>query len=149
MLTKDGDGGVPVNFDDVELQSIALKAPLTRSLAKQDGGWLGNGEVENKIVQTSHGEIQVSIKGDLTTKPVIVAYHDLGLNGISNFQTYFNYADTAEILDQFGLVCINAPGQEEGAPTWPDDKVYPTMDDLAEAISEVLNCLSVVKYIGS
>ena len=139
------------SFDDVELQTVALKAPLNRKLAKEENGCLdGRGftGMTDELVQTSHGEFLVSWKGE-RSKPALVTFHDLGLNAVSNFQAYFNYPDAAEILQQFCLFCINAPGQEEGAPTWPDDKVYPTMEDLAEAISEILNHFSVVRYIGT
>ena len=138
------------SFDDVELQTVALKAPLNRKLAKEENGCLdgrGFAGMTDELVQTSHGEFLVSWKGE-QSKPALVTFHDLGLNAVSNFQAYFNYPDAAEIVEQFCLFCINAPGQEEGAPTWPDDKVYPTMEDLAEAISEILNHFSIVKYIG-
>ena len=96
---------------------------------------------------TSHGEFLVSWKGE-RTKPAILTFHDLGLNAVSNFQTFFNYADVSDILQHFCLFCVNAPGQEEGAPIWPDDKEYPSMENLSEAISEILNHFSIVKYIG-
>ena len=122
------------SFDDVELQSVALKTPLNRTLAKQDNEVFGSGGfggMTDEIVQTSHGEFLVSWKGE-RSRPALVTFHDLGLNAVSNFQAYFNYPDAVEILQHFCLFCINAPGQEEGAPTWPDDKVYPTMEELAD-----------------
>jgi len=137
-------------FADVELQSVSIKTPLTRSLAKQDqngynyGGFSG---MTDEIVNTSCGEFVVSWKGE-RTKPAILTFHDLGLNAVSNFQAVFNYADVSDVLQNFCLFCVNAPGQEEGAPIWPDDKDYPSMEDLSEGISEILNHFSIVKYIG-
>ena len=43
---------------------------------------------------------------------------------------------------------INAPGQEDGAESLPADYEYPSMEQLAEQVQEVLNKLSIVKYIG-
>ena len=43
---------------------------------------------------------------------------------------------------------INAPGQEDGAASLPADYEYPSMEQLAEQVQEVLNKLSIVKYIG-
>ena len=151
MLTKSEIGtGDTTNFNDVELQSVSLKTPLNRSLAKQDNEEFSNGSFSgmvDELVQTSHGEFLVSWKGD-RKKQALLTFHDLGLNAVSNFQAFFNYPDASEVLQNFCLFCVNAPGQEEGAPIWPDDKVYPSMDDLSEAISEILNHFSIVKYIG-
>ena len=151
MLTKDNiaRNDAP-SFNDVELQSVSLKTPLNRSLAKQDNGEYSAGVfngMTDEIVKTSQGEFLVSWKGE-RTKPALLTFHDLGLNAISNFQAFFNYPDASEVLQQFCIFCVNAPGQEEGAPIWPDDKAYPTMEELSEAISEILNHFSIVKYIG-
>ena len=32
------------------------------------------------------------------SKPVILTYHDLGLNYVSNYQTFFNYPEMKDIL---------------------------------------------------
>ena len=149
-MTKSDMETIGDKFADVELQSVSIKTPLTRSLAKQDqngynyGGFSG---MTDEIVNTSCGEFVVSWKGE-RTKPAILTFHDLGLNAVSNFQAFFNYADVSDVLQNFCLFCVNAPGQEEGAPIWPDDKDYPSMEDLSEGISEILNHFSIVKYIG-
>ena len=152
MLTKNEElNNGTVFFDDVELQSVSLKTPLNRSLTTNKSKELssdGFNGMTDEIVSTSHGEFLVSWKGD-RSKPAMLMFHDLGLNAISNFRAFVNYPDVAEILQNFCVFCINAPGQEEGAPLWPDDKVYPTMEDLAESISEILNHFAVVKYIGN
>ena len=43
---------------------------------------------------------------------------------------------------------INAPGQEDGAASLPADYEDPSMEQLAEQVQEVINKLSIVKYIG-
>ena len=48
----------------------------------------------------------------------------------------------------FPIFHINAPGQEDGAQSLPGDYEYPSMEQLAEQVQEVLNKLSIVKYIG-
>ena len=152
MLTKDehyGAGDSGHAFDDVELQAVALKAP-NRFLSKPDNGEFSFGGfsgITDETVQTMHGEFLVSWKGE-RNKPALVAFHDLGLNAVSNFQAFFNYPDAAELLQHFCFFCVNAPGQEDGALVWPDDKVYPTMDDLSDAITDILNHFAIVKYIG-
>ncbi|KPJ09197.1 Protein NDRG3 [Papilio machaon] len=37
------------------------------------------------------------------------------------FQTFFNYVDMRALLENFCVYHINAPGQEEGAPSLPED----------------------------
>ena len=46
-------------------------------------------------VETSTGRVLVAHTGGVVTnsRPVIVTYHDLGLNYVSNFQAFFNYPD--------------------------------------------------------
>ena len=82
------------------------------------------------------------------SKPVIVTYHDLGLNYVSNFQAFFNYPDFKEIASGFPIFHINAPGQEVGAVSLAGDYEYPSMEQLAEQVQEVLNHFKIVKYIG-
>jgi len=53
-----------------------------------------------------------------------------------------------EVLSHFCVLHVNAPGQEEGAERIPDDKEYPSMDELSEEVNEVLNHFAVVRYVG-
>ena len=86
-----------------------------------------------ELVDTSCGPITVVVKGD-RSKPALFTYHDLGLNCLSNFKTFFNYPDMAEILENFCIFHINAPGQEVGASILSDEFCYPSMDGLAEQV---------------
>jgi hypothetical protein len=40
---------------------------------------------------------------------------------ISNFQAFFNFIDMRALLENFCVYHVNAPGQEEGAATLPDE----------------------------
>jgi len=126
--------------DDVELRNVALKSPLNRTLVKDEA-------YAEEIVETEHGSVTVAIKGD-RSKPAILTYHDLGLNYISNFQALFNYPDMAEIVQNFCIFHVNAPGQEENAQILSEDLAYPTMNELAEQVNDVINHFAVVRYIG-
>lgn len=128
------------NGDDVELRNVALQSPLNRTLVKDEA-------YSEEVVETEHGSVTVAIKGD-RSKPAILTYHDLGLNYISNFQALFNYPDMAEVVQNFCIFHINAPGQEEGAAILPEDFAYPTMDELAEQVNDVINHFACVRYIG-
>lgn len=126
--------------DEVELQSVRLSSPVVRTLTKDVA-------YTEEVVVTAKGSVTVAWKGD-RTKPAMVTYHDLGLNHVSNFQAFFNYPGVAEILPYFCVFHINAPGQEEGAEKLADDFVYPSMDELAEQVNEVINHFAVVTYVG-
>ncbi|XP_072929898.1 protein NDRG3-like [Epargyreus clarus] len=127
------------NLED-DLKSVQLHYPSERRL-------LSDGACVEERVRTSRGDILVAVRGD-RTKRAIITYHDLGLNYAANFQAYFNFVDMRAILDQFCIYHVNAPGQEEGAPTLPEDYVYPTMDVLASQIDFVLGHFGIRSFIG-
>ena len=115
-----------VGNDDVELRNVMNTAPLNRTMVKDEA-------YTEEVVSTERGAVTVAIKGD-RSKPAILTYHDLGLNYISNFQALFNFPDMAEVVQNFCILHVNAPGQEEGAPVLPEDFLYPNIDELAEQV---------------
>ncbi|XP_066948646.1 protein NDRG3 isoform X3 [Macrobrachium rosenbergii] len=128
-------------LDDVELRHVQLSVANSRSLSED-----GTSGVKETI-ETQHGPIVVAVAGD-SSKPVILTYHDLGLNHVTNFQAFFSYPEMRNILTNFCVVHINAPGQEEGAHTLPEGYVYPTIEELSETVTCVKNHFHIRSFIG-
>ncbi|KAL0851696.1 hypothetical protein ABMA28_000023 [Loxostege sticticalis] len=129
---------VLTDMDDIELKNIQLVFPSARRFSE--------GACAEARVRTDRGELCVAVQGD-RAKPAIITYHDLGLNYVC-FQPFFNFVDMRALLENFCVYHVNAPGQEEGAPSLPDDYIYPTMDELANQINYVLGHFGIKSFIG-
>ncbi|XP_043867033.1 protein NDRG3 isoform X3 [Drosophila mojavensis] len=140
VIVGGGTSTMPVDpMDDIELRSVQLQFPNARGSILE--------ACEQRRVPTDKGDIHVAIQGD-TSKPAIVTYHDLGLNYATSFAGFFNYPVMRGLLENFCVYHVTAPGQEEGAPTLPEDYVYPTMDELAAQLLFVLSHFGLKSVIG-
>ncbi|XP_069095158.1 protein NDRG2 isoform X1 [Pleurodeles waltl] len=100
-------------------------------------------------IETQYGTVTVTIHGSPKPKrPAIVTFHDVGLNHKTCFETLFQYDDMHEIVKNFVVCHIDAPGQEEGAATYPLGYQYPSLDQLADTIPTVLQYLNFSSIIG-
>ncbi|XP_046874644.1 protein NDRG1a isoform X1 [Hypomesus transpacificus] len=106
-------------------------------------------EVTEHDVETPHGRIHCTMKGvPKGDRPVILTFHDIGLNHKTCFDSLFNHEDMLEIMQHFAVCHVNAPGQHEGANTFSTGYEYPSMDQLSESLPLVLKHFGLKSVIG-
>ncbi|XP_048826889.1 protein NDRG2 isoform X1 [Brienomyrus brachyistius] len=128
-----------------ELQEIAIteERPLLPGQADSKEAELAAqillDQGKEHTIETPHGDIHVTLHGTVNTRrPAILTYHDVGLESKSCFSTLFNFEEMQEIVKNFTVIHIDAPGQEEEAATYPAGYQYPSMEQLAQMIPSVL-----------
>ncbi|XP_052366106.1 protein NDRG1-like [Oncorhynchus keta] len=100
-------------------------------------------------VETQFGQVHCTMKGvPKGSRPVIMTFHDIGLNYKSCFNPLFNHEDMQEIMRHFAVCHVDAPGQHEGASTLPTEYTYPSMDQLSETLPQVLKHFRFKSVIG-
>ncbi|KAJ7403047.1 Protein NDRG1 [Pitangus sulphuratus] len=104
---------------------------------------------EEQDVETVHGSVRVTMCGTPRgNRPAILTYHDIGLNHKTCFNPLFNFEDMQEITQHFAVCHVDAPGQQDGAPSFQAGYVYPSMDQLAEMIPGILKQFGLKTIIG-
>uniref|UniRef100_A0A667X8Q6 Protein NDRG2 n=1 Tax=Myripristis murdjan TaxID=586833 RepID=A0A667X8Q6_9TELE len=106
-------------------------------------------EVSEHDVETPYGRIHCTLKGvPKGDRPVILTFHDIGLNYKTCWNTLFDHEDMQEIMHHFAVCHVDAPGQQEGANTFSTGYEYPSMDQLSETLPLVLKHFGLKSVIG-
>ncbi|KMZ61241.1 Pollen-specific protein SF21 [Zostera marina] len=94
---------------------------------------------EDHYIKTSHGSVTVTVFGD-QDKPALITYPDLALNHMSCFQGLFFCPQAASLLlHNFCIYHICPPGHELGAAQIPLDAPVPSVNDLMDQVTDVLD----------
>jgi protein NDRG1 len=100
-------------------------------------------------VETPYGRVHCTMKGTPKgDRPVILTFHDIGLNHKTCWETLFNHEDMQEIMQHFAVCHVDAPGQQEGASTFSTGYEYPSMDQVSETLPHVLKHFGIKSIIG-
>uniref|UniRef100_A0A3Q1LW82 Protein NDRG2 n=1 Tax=Bos taurus TaxID=9913 RepID=A0A3Q1LW82_BOVIN len=133
-----------------ELQDVDLAEvkPLVEK-GETITGLLQEFDVQEQDIETLHGSIHVTLCGTPKgNRPVILTYHDIGMNHKTCYNPLFNSEDMQEITQHFAVCHVDAPGQQDGAASFPTGYMYPSMDQLAEMLPGVLQQFGLKSIIG-
>ena len=140
-IAKEAENGT---MEELQLQNIKL-------LDERDGRNFYAPEekalIRKEELDTSHGKLHVTLHGT-EGKPAIITFHDIGQNHVSAFQSFLNCTEMAPILKYFTIYHIDAPGQQEGAVQFPETFQYPSIDELAELVCDVVAHFKLKSFVG-
>uniref|UniRef100_A0A671MLW3 NDRG family member 2 n=1 Tax=Sinocyclocheilus anshuiensis TaxID=1608454 RepID=A0A671MLW3_9TELE len=100
-------------------------------------------------VETPLGVLHVMVHGaGNVRRPAILTFHDVGMDSKSCFSTLFKFEEMQEIVKNFTVVHVDAPGQEDGAAIYPAGYQYATMDQISDMLPAVLQYFNFRTVIG-
>ncbi|KAM9309009.1 protein NDRG1-like [Pholidichthys leucotaenia] len=106
-------------------------------------------QITEEHIETQYGNVHCIMTGTpRANRPVILTFHDVGLNYKTCFEGLFSHNDMYEITRHLPVCHVEAPGQHEAAKTLSTAYTYPSMDQLSEALPSVLKHFGLRSVIG-
>lgn len=113
----------------------------------------------NHQSQTGADQQQHSQSQSQQTRPVIMTFHDLGLNSELQFASFCECDEVKLMLQTFTMIHVNFIGQEfvaspggggahTAAAPLPDDFKYPTVEQMAECIVDICAQMRVRSFVA-
>ncbi|XP_037504497.1 uncharacterized protein ZK1073.1 isoform X3 [Rhipicephalus sanguineus] len=99
------------------------------------------------VVKTPRcGSLNVHVQGDLSTmnprKPIFLTVHDVGATYL-DFVQFAAHPCMTRVCEKAVFLHIEVPGQAYNAPDLSEDYKFPSMDDLAQDMADVLHYFKV------
>ncbi|MEJ1277622.1 N-myc downstream regulated gene 1 [Cricetulus griseus] len=102
------------DLHDVDLAEVKLLVEKGEIIT----GLLQEFDVQEQDIETLHGSLHVTLCGTPKgNRPVILIYHDIGVNHKTWYNPLFNSEDTQEITQHFAVYYVDAPGEQDGVPS--------------------------------
>lgn len=99
--------------------------------------------MEKRVRSEQFGDFYCYVQGDPAHKQhIVVTFHDIGLNHTS-WVKFVGHKDMGVIVGKACFIHINAPGQQDNADDLPQSYRYPSMEELAKEIPNILKELGV------
>ncbi|KAA0703412.1 Protein NDRG1 N-myc downstream-regulated gene 1 protein [Triplophysa tibetana] len=106
-------------------------------------------EITEDAVETPFGRVHCTMKGVAkSNRPIILTFHDIGLNHKTCFESLFVHQDMHEIMEHFAVCHVDAPGQQDDASTFSSTFTYPSMDQLEETLLMLLKHFGLRSVVG-
>jgi len=97
-------------------------------------------------INTPYGTVRIYKTGN-PQGPYLVTLHDIGLNGFSNFNSFWSHGASSGVVSKFCVLNLTLPGQETGATSLPHHYSYPGMEDMVTMVEVVLDQLRVTHCV--
>ncbi|KAH7642030.1 protein NDRG3 [Dermatophagoides farinae] len=156
------------SINEVELEKISFSFPGSNEDCEHGGDEFDKSRLLSKTsdadrdrLMTRFGPVVIVKQSPTTTvdgqnksqpsvapRPVIITYHDIGLNYFSNFESFFSRTYIKQMLQDFRIYHVNAPGQEENSADLSSNYLFPTMDELCEQMGEICRYYNIQEFIG-
>ena len=85
-------------------------------------------------------------QGSLAARCVIVTVHDLGTSQLS-LSEFFSLPCLDPLTARCLLVHVSLPGQQPDQPDWEPGQTFPSLEDMSEAVLQILEQLNLSEVI--
>eukprot|EP00040_Diaphanoeca_grandis_P020230 m.107580 g.107580 ORF g.107580 m.107580 type:complete len:318 (-) comp27807_c1_seq3:104-1057(-) len=125
-----------------ELQGVSSEAPKNVALVSGD-------TLKKEVLQTKFGDLTVHVQPAAQDTYVnIITYHEIGLDSQACWETLFNHPAAKELNEKATIYHITAPGQGAKDPDYQSELGYPSMDQLATQVGDVVNHFKLNRWVG-
>jgi len=109
-------------------------------------------DLQLHMIQTENcGHLSVYVQGDLDKlrdgNCVFLTVHDIGSNH-NSWVSFAKHESMNSVTEKVLFLHVCIPGQESGAEDFPEDFVFPTMQELGENLRTVLDVLRVSQVVA-